>query len=109
MVNKIKGLEKLIQSRTLELTEDKELYLEIADKLEKTSDKDLVKRAEFIHRQCNGDTADKFFYDNRESWGILNFNEDLVTADDFKRGFLHKFRDHTTSWSYNQEMVFKFI
>jgi hypothetical protein len=103
MVNKIKGLEKLIQSRTLELTEDKELYFKTADELEKTNDKDLIKRAEFIRRQCNGDTADKFFNDNRDSWGIPNFSEDLLTAEDFKRGFLFKFRDHTTSWSDNQK------
>ena len=103
MVNKIKGLEKLIQSRTLGLTEDKELYFKIADEFEKTNEGDLIKRAEFIRRQCNGDTADKFFNENRESWGIPNFSENLVTSDDFRRGFLYKFRDHTTSWSDNQE------
>jgi hypothetical protein len=26
-----------------------------------------------------------------------------VTVDDFERGFLYKFRDHTTSWSDNQK------
>jgi hypothetical protein len=103
MINKINGLEKLINSRTLKLTEDIEPYLKVADDLEKTKLKELINRAEFIRRQCNGDLSDKFFNDNRESWGIPNFNEDLVTADDFKRGFLYKFRDHTTSWSDNQD------
>jgi hypothetical protein len=27
----------------------------------------------------------------------------LITIDDFRRGFLYRFRDHTTSWSENQE------
>jgi hypothetical protein len=102
MVNKIKGLERLIQSRTPELTEDVTLYLTVADELERTGDKELIKRAEFIRRQCNGDKADNLFNDNRESWGIPNFREDLVTVDDFERGFLFRFRDHTTSWSDNQ-------
>lgn len=102
MVNKIKGLERLIQSRTLQLTEDTTLYLTVADELERTGDKELIKRAEFIRRQCNGDKADNLFNDYRKSWGIPNFKEDLVTTDDFERGFLYRFRDHTTSWSDNQ-------
>ena len=103
MVSKIKGLERLIQSRTLELTEDISLYLTVADEFQKTGDKGLIKRAEFIRRQCSGDKADNLFSDNRENWDIPTFSEDLVTAEDFKRGFLYKFRDHTTSWSDNQK------
>ncbi len=99
MVNKIKGLERLIQSRTLELSEDVSLYLTVADEFEKAGDKE---RAEFIRRQCNGDKADNLFNDNRACWDIPNFSEDLVTVDDFARGFLYKFRDHTTSWSDSQ-------
>lgn len=102
MVNKIKGLERLIQSRTLHLTEDTTLYLPVADELERTGDKNLIKRAEFIRRQCNGDKAENIFNNYRENWGIPNFKEDLVTVADFQRGFLYRFRDHTTSWSDNQ-------
>ncbi len=103
MVNKIKGLEKLIQSRTLGLTEDKDLYFKVADEFEKTNEGELIKRADFIRKQCNGDSGDKIFNENRETWGIPKFNEDLIKADDFKRGFLYKFRDHTTSWTDNQK------
>ncbi len=103
MTNKIKGLDKLIQSRTVEVTEDKELYLTIADEFEKTNQIALINRAEFIRRQCNGEIANKIFDENREAWGIPNFREELLTVDDFKRGFLYKFRDHTTSWSDNQK------
>jgi len=102
MVNKIKGLEKLIQSRTLGLTEDKDLYFKIADELEKTNEGELIKRADFIRKQCNGDSGESIFNENRETWGIPKFSEDLIKADDFKRGFLYKFRDHTTSWTDNQ-------
>jgi len=103
MINEIKGLERLFQSRTHQLTEDTTFYLTIADELEISGDKELIKRAEFIRRQCNGDKANKLFNQYRESWGIPNFKEDLVTADDFERGFLYRFRDHTTSWSDNQD------
>jgi CRISPR/Cas system-associated protein Cas5 (RAMP superfamily) len=103
MLNKIKALERLIQLRTPGLTEDISLYLNVADEFEKTDHKELIKRADFIRRQCSGDKAEKLFNNNRKSWGIPNFSEDLVTVDDFKRGFLYKFRDHTTSWSDNQK------
>jgi hypothetical protein len=103
MINNIKALEKLIQSRTVDLTEDKGLYLKIAGELEKTNQNELIKRAEFIRRQCNGEVANKVFDENREAWGIPNFREGLLTADEFRRGFLYKFRDHTTSWSDNQK------
>lgn len=93
----------LAQLRTFELTEDKELYLQVAAELEKTNQRELVKRAEFIRRQCSGDNAEDLFNENRESWGIPNFREELVTVEDFRRGFLYKFRDHTTSWGDDQK------
>ena len=99
----MKGLDILIQSRTVEMTEDVHLYLLIADELEKTNQLELINRAEFVRRQCNGEVADEIFEANREAWGIPKFREGLLKADDFKRGFLHKFRDHTTSWSDNQK------
>lgn len=102
MVQKSKELERLIQSRTLELTENISLYLNVADDFEKTGDKGLIERADFIRRQCNGDKAESLFNEKRQNWNIPNFSEDLVTANDFERGFLYKFRDHTTSWSDNQ-------
>jgi len=84
------------------MTEDTNLYLAFADELDKTNQVELIKRAEFVRRQCNGEVADKIFEENREAWGIPKFREELLTADDFKRGFLYRFRDHTTSWSDNQ-------
>mgnify|MGYP005831286947 CR=1 FL=1 len=65
------------------MTEGTTLYLTIADELEISGDKELIKRAKFIRRQCNGDKADNLFNECRESWGIPNFKEDLVTADYF--------------------------
>ena len=43
--------------------------------------------------------ADKY----RQEWGVDNFDEDIVSVNDFKRGFFYTFRDHTTSWSDNQK------
>lgn len=103
MLNNIAGIEQLILARTVELTEDTSLYMTIADELEKTGDTDLIKRAEFIRRQCRGDKAEDLLNAYRERWGIPVFDEDLVTADDFERGFLSRFRDHTTSWADNQK------
>jgi hypothetical protein len=103
MILKIKGIKELIEHRTLGLTEDKTPYLEVANEFEKTGKAELTKRAEFIRRQCNDEVAGDLFNANREIWGIPYFSEDLVTVDDFKNGFLSKFRDHTTSWCHNQE------
>ena len=69
-----------------------------------SSDKDSVKaRGTLIRLQCQGLEAEDLFEAYRESWGIPIFQENLLTVSDFKNGFLWKFRDHTGSWSEDQE------
>ena len=53
--------------------------------------------------QCSQVDTREFFEQSRESWGIPKFKEDLLTLDDFRSGFLYTFRDHSTSWSENNE------
>lgn len=60
-------------------------------------------RASFIKMQCSQIDTREFFEQSRESWGIPKFKEDLLTLDDFRSGFLYTFRDHSTSWSENNE------
>ena len=68
------------------------------------SDMDSVKaRGTLIRLQCQGLEAEDLFEAYRESWGIPKFQEDLLTASDFRNGFLWTFRDHTTSWAEDQE------
>jgi hypothetical protein len=69
-----------------------------------SSDTDSVKaRGTLIRLQCQGLEAEDLFEAYRESWGIPIFQENLLTVSDFKNGFLWKFRDHTGSWSEDQE------
>ena len=58
-------------------------------------------RAEFIRRQCAGERAGGLFDAFRERWGIPDYREDLVLAEDFRHGFLWHFRDHGTQVSDN--------
>jgi hypothetical protein len=60
-------------------------------------------RAAFIRLQIGGIDTEDLFEEYRESWGIPKFEEELVTINDFKNGFLWTFRDHTTSWSEDIE------
>jgi hypothetical protein len=53
--------------------------------------------------QCGGIDTQDFFEQHRESWGIPKFEEDLLTVEDFKKGFLYTFRDHSTSWCEDGE------
>lgn len=94
-------LQKLLESRTNDLSEPVDLYLEIADEFEHTGKEELKARAAFISEQCEGKSGKLIFDKYREIWGIPNFKEDILTVEDFKRGFLWTFRDHTTSWSDN--------
>jgi hypothetical protein len=71
--------------------------LELAQRLEALETEASKSRASFIRNQ----DAENFNA-NRASWGIPNFSEELVSIDDFKNGFLWRFRAHTTSWSHNQ-------
>jgi hypothetical protein len=75
----------------------------LANQLE-TSDSASVKaRGTFIRLQCKGLEAEDLFEEYREGWGIPKFQESLLSASDFRNGFLWTFRDHTTSWSEDQE------
>ncbi|WP_216678792.1 hypothetical protein [Hymenobacter siberiensis] len=74
-----------------------ELRLELAQRLEAVETEASKTRAAFIRNQ-----EAQNFNANREAWGIPDFSEELVEIDDFKKGFLWRFRAHTTSWSHNQ-------
>ena len=74
-----------------------ELRLELAQRLEALETEASKSRAAFIRNQNTEN-----FNANREAWGIPNFSEELVEIDDFKDGFLWRFRAHTTSWGNNQ-------
>ena len=74
-----------------------ELRLELAQRLEALETEASKSRAAFIRNQNSEN-----FNANREAWGIPNFSEELVEIDDFKDGFLWRFRAHTTSWGNNQ-------
>jgi tetratricopeptide (TPR) repeat protein len=39
----------------------------------------------------------------RERWGIPDYREDLVLAEDFRDGLLWRFRDHSTAFSDNMQ------
>jgi len=96
-------LDAVIKSRTSDMHETIDVYLDFAYKLS-LLDKDGAKtRAEFIRMQCGGIDTRDFFEEHRESWGIPKFEEALLTVDDFKNGFLFKFRDHSTSWCEDAE------
>jgi hypothetical protein len=92
-----------IRERTNCLTEPINAHLELAEKLSQLDNNEARTRAKFIRLQCGGIDAEDFFETHRESWGIPKFQENLVTVDDFRNGFLWKFRDHTTSWSEDME------
>jgi hypothetical protein len=60
-------------------------------------------RASFIRLQIGGIDTEDLFEEHRESWGIPKFEENLLGIQDFKNGFLWRFRDHTTSWAEDVE------
>ncbi len=96
-------IKKIGQIRTNELREPIDLYLEFADLLAESGESSSKTRGQFIRFQCGGIDSEEFFEVHRESWGIPKFEEDLVTVEDFKNGFLWKFRDHSTSWNEDGE------
>ncbi|UOQ97501.1 hypothetical protein MUN81_19995 [Hymenobacter sp. 5317J-9] len=73
------------------------LQSEIARRLDALATEASRSRAAFIRNQ----DAENF-NTNREAWGIPSFSEKLVEIDDFKNGFLWRFRAHSTSWGDNQ-------
>jgi hypothetical protein len=99
----INGIDELCHSRSNDFSEPLDIYLNIASQLEATGKNNYITRAKFIRQQCEGDLSKELFDKCREDWGIWNFDEDILTVDDFKRGFLWKFRDRTTSWNDNQK------
>lgn len=96
-------LEDIQDIETLATTASVDAYLKFADQLEATHRYNYISRANFIREQCKGLDGKHLFDKYREDWGIWNFSEELVTVDDFRNGFLWRFRDHTTSWNDNQK------
>jgi hypothetical protein len=103
MLENIKNLELLASIRTVELSEPTDSYFKIAEELESINKHIFFARAKFILEQLNDRSRSDIFDEFREDWGIPNFSENILTVDDFKRGFLWRFRDHTTSWADNQK------
>lgn len=93
----------VIKTRTNDLSETTDAYLDFADQLSQLDCDSAKTRAAFIRMQCGGIDTEDFFEQHHESWGIPKFEEDLVTVDDFKNGFLYTFRDHSTSWCEDGE------
>jgi hypothetical protein len=103
MLNSFHDIHFLASTRTTNLSEPLDIYLKIINELEAINNPNNISRAKFITAQINGNRGKEIFDANREEWGINNFKEDILAVDDFKRGFLWCFRDHTTSWSDNQK------
>jgi hypothetical protein len=91
--------QEILAVRRPDGTEPVAPYLRAAERLQAAGHE---ARAEFIRRQCAGEDAADLFARHRACWGIPEFDEQLVVAGDFRRGFLHTFRDHSDSWSDNQ-------
>lgn len=91
-------LETLIQARVNESPVRIDTYLDYADQLSRLDNETAKTRAAFIQMQCSGIHSELFFEKHRDSWGIPKFEEGLLTVEDFNDGFLHTFRDHSTSW-----------
>jgi hypothetical protein len=80
-----------------------EELLSFANELSNLGTPSAKARAAFIRLQIRGIDTEDLFEEYRESWGIPKFDQDLITIDDFKNGFLWTFRDHTGSWSEDVE------
>jgi hypothetical protein len=109
MLEKIQLIQELAGIRTNDLSEPINLYLKVAKQLENTYRHNYITRAKFIREQCDGNSGREMFDKYSEDWGIWDFKEKLIAADDFKRGFLWCFRDHTTSWCDNQKAKHWFL
>lgn len=95
----------LIQIRSSDLCDNLDLYRSYANLLKQHHSEAAQTRAGFILRQTEGDVSQDFFLDHCEKWGIPIFSEGLLTAADFKNGFLWTFRDHSTSFGEDQEAL----
>lgn len=89
------ALQAILAARTAALDEPLHLYAAAARALRPVA----PARADFIDAQCGGEVAEDLFDIYREAWDVPTFDEGLVCAADFRRGFLWTFRDHTSSWS----------
>ncbi len=96
-------LNNLIDLRNKDLSATLPVYNEVCNYLQQADTAESKSRAEFIRLQCSGKPDKDFFVSHCESWGIPIFKEEILTVDDFKFGFLWRFRDHTTAWSEDQE------
>ena len=103
MFQDFKNLDFLASQRTVDFSEPTTLYLELVNQLEATNNKINIARGYFIRVQIDGKDGKEIFNEYHEKWGIPKFEENILTVDDFKRGFLWRFRDHTTSWGDNQK------
>lgn len=92
------SLQAILAARTAAQDEPLELYLAAARELRPQA----PARADFIEAQCNGDEAEELFEIYREAWDIPKFDEGLISAHDFRRGFLWTFRDHDESWTQDK-------
>ncbi len=99
----IPEIEDLLESRTVKHTDTLAKYLKITEYLRSLPYDSAKKRAQFIEDQCNGKDGNDIFIENCESWGIPSFKESILTAEDFKYGFLWTYREFTTSFSDNQK------
>jgi tetratricopeptide (TPR) repeat protein len=95
------ALQTLDAARNEGRTDPREAALGVAAALERAGMPEAAARAEFIRRQCAGERAESLFDAYRERWGIPDYREDLVLAEDFRHGFLWHFRDHGTQVSDN--------
>ena len=84
-------------------TDATDVLLSFAQRLAAVDDPSAKARAAFIRLQCAGINTEDLFEEYREGWGIPKFEDDLVSINDFKNGFLWTFRDHTSSWSEDNE------
>jgi hypothetical protein len=80
-----------------------EPLMAFADRLAAIGSTPATTRAAFIQLQCKGINTEDLFETYCESWGIPRFEDNLVSVDDFTNGFLFTFRDHTSSWSEDEE------
>lgn len=97
------SLDDLFKKRESDGDESLKAFLSFASQLESFNTDPAKTRAAFIRLQCQGINTEDLFNEYAESWGIPKFQEDLVTENDFKNGFLWTFRDHTTSWVEDEE------
>src|SRR6478672_859643 len=99
MFEQISTFERMLNERKVDLSEPISLYLSIAEELERHSGHEFKGRAAFIRDQCNGFDAGRLFQKYRKAWDIPLFDEGILDVSDFKRGFLYRFREYSTSWN----------